>query len=386
MQRLTLIRINRAFRQHRIPAMLMKDAPSLYVLKVAGREGDEMRRYGMIRRVNRLSLDAWIDLAKAGVEWAREKDGGIKVARPAEGGMAAILDEWAKANMPELVQQEIVNVRTHERARIQLPNGPNLKRRAQEYMESVYGAEWRFSRNGPVHKQEDGNEAPFRLPAEVREPEPDLTLEDAVALAHLVAEDLADGRLDGDKVKTVQELVGGRVRQSNGSYKYVLLVGRWAIKVDKGRKPGDKYYVGSAGEALIIEHLKQQHAHLARHFPQTAVVNYFTSVQERADVDAGRYSAHEKEIARIAKTVQIGDYHSQNVGFRPNDNTPVFIDVARGEDAYTPRYHHFNKLFYAQYELYEAQRELKEYEEQISSKRALVAERTQLVNNLQAGA
>lgn len=375
MRRLTVVYLNRLFARHGLRAKLEKNGRDYYVLNVAGVEGGEWFRYTSTRRVSRYDAQGWLNQAEAGIEWARKR-----------------VEAWNEAK-PKFMKLEVVNVHDLRREWITIENGPDLRERFDRKRDELYGVNWRLSKAQPRRAEGEiapaiivGEAKPFRLPAEPLPQEPNLTLEDAIALAHLVAEDLSEGFLTGDKIKTVQELVGGPVKQTNGSYKYVLLVGRWAIKVDKKRKPGDHYYVGAAGEALLIEQIKKNHADIAKHFPVTAVVNYYTAVQERADIDGPTYSRQSKLIVQVAKQANIGDYHQGNVGFRPGDDTPIFIDVAGSNNIHAADHHYLNNRFLTEYQIDENNRRAKELERILDALRESNVELTAKLSNLNAGA
>jgi hypothetical protein len=142
------------------------------------------------------------------------------------------------------------------------------------------------------------------------------------------AQHMLVGGLAPDKVEEVQEKVGPDVAvlTASGSFKYVLLVGEWVIKVDRGGKMGNDSYVGVVGEAQIMARLKREHADLSHHLPATYVVSAYCTVQERCDLNGDRFRQQDPLIHKLSQQLYIGDVHSQNVGFR-KDGTPVFIDV-----------------------------------------------------------
>lgn len=391
--RLTLVRINREFRLRGLRARLEKEnnwGHIIYVLKAAAVEGGELHRYITSRRVNRYSLETWVELAGQAVEKAQKHE-----ARKVERNMAAPIHQWIEEPVDPLggaawVKLEVVRIEDGRREWISVANGPDALARLEQKRAELYGDAWRLSKGAivPVLEGQAINPPALRLEKAEEPKEASVSLEDAVALAHLIAEDLAEGKLDGEKVRVVQEMVGGRVRQTHGSYKRALIVGRWVIKVDKNRKPGDAYYVGSAAEALLIEDIKKQHAHLAKHFPVSVVVNYFTSVQERVDTNAARHSLQNDLIVDVAREANIGDTHHENVGWREDDpTTPVFFDVARENYAGGSKYHQkYNGLFMAEYQMEEARRSLQQYEAERALLERELVERTQQFKQLQLNA
>lgn len=238
---------------------------------------------------------------------------------------------------------------------------------------------WRQQRNAARRR---ADAVPPPLPAAEPEKQPHISHADAVALAHMIASDLAEDNLQGS-IRTVQELVGGPVRQANGAYKRVLIVGNWVIKADKRRKPGNGAYVGAAAEAEMISQIQRQHTDLAKHFPITTIVNYYTTVQERADPNAGRYFVQHETIRKIAETADIGDVHPENVGWREGDETPVFIDVSRGLSLDAPDYVRLNRRYELEHNLYLTKRA---YESTVHAHLERIALLEQELSTLNAGA
>lgn len=393
MRRLTVVAINRAIRARGLSAVLQNEGRGYYVLKAAGEEGGELHRYKTVGRVNRFNLESWVELAEMAVTWAKMVEEAKAKKRVEDRREQGLNTPRIDAHAPDMrfendgplgdakhVKMQFVHVDGH-RDWVTIANGPDLKKRFLRKLHDFFGVQWRLSRVAPVPVEEG-----YRLPQAAPEVEPNVSLEDAIALAHLVAEDLAEGRLKEEKVRIVQELVGGRVRQAAGSYKYVLLVGRWAIKVDKRKKPGDMFYIGAAGEALLIQSIKEKHAEIAKHFPITAVVNYYTAVQERADIDQTLYSRKKDLITKIAHQANIGDFHGANVGFRPGDDTPIFIDVAGSNNVHAQEHHHLNERFMTEYELDKAKKELADREREIAQHRTLIAELSTKLTQLNVGA
>lgn len=157
--------------------------------------------------------------------------------------------------------------------------------------------------------------------------QPNVSLDYAVTIAEMVAKDLMRGDIH-DAMDRVREVLPGiKLSQSQGVFKYVLLVGPWAIKADKSGIMGGGSYVGAVGEAMAIQRLQKQHAHLAHHFPQTRIVSESVTVQERCDINTtkARSNRWRDRIDELSRTFNIGDAHEYNVGWR--GDVPVFIDV-----------------------------------------------------------
>jgi hypothetical protein len=158
-------------------------------------------------------------------------------------------------------------------------------------------------------------------------PAPAVSLDYAVTLAEMVYTDVRDGNF-ADAMDRIREVLPNvALKHAQGVYKYVLLVGPWAIKVDKGGIMGGNAYVSTVGEAMVIQRLQQAHAELAHHFPKTHIVNEITVVQERCDINPSRTRSirNYARINELSRVLDIGDTHEYNVGWR--GDTPVFIDV-----------------------------------------------------------